>query len=340
MRQKLLLGVWIATIGLQAVAEEPCFYGDACGCEEPLYYTSLEYLYWKAWPEALLFAVDGLSVSAGQQGTGSFQKGSWDSGVRATVGRTFCQESFPWNLEATYTWFKTSSTDTRHAGSLPLLPTMLDTAFSSPGAPGSPISKISDAWHLSYQIADVTFAKAWGEGLWAWSPYLGARGALISTKSHIHTLYTNPAPNVTDDIQKSDSKECGLNGGIGMQLHFTPALSFCSSGGLSVLWAWNQLHFSYSDSAAAVYDNVEDSFSSLQMVFDAAVGLEYARLLDCCFFHQGCWGCRLSWEFHYWPEQEKFLMLTGANDEGVQNIFVSSSALYVQGLSLRLFLNW
>jgi len=329
-----------------ALDEAPCeLYTPCCYYQSPCLNVVAEYLFWQAWPEATLYALDGTDIGSGQQGHPSFIKGKWASGMRFTAEHTFCADSdLAWNLGGSYTCLKTHSSHTRTRGSLLLRPTDLDLDYSSPGQGGAPAGEISNTWHISYQIADVTFAKWWYPcDCSAWTPYIGVRGAWIFNRFHNHVLYNDGRvpPPVTDDIKSIDSRDVGLIAGLNTLWEITPSWFFAAGGGMGILWANNHSTYTYSDNGQGVdpdYDNVDGSFSTYQMVFDFKVGIEYGRVADLCFLGSSYYGCRCSWEFHYWPEQGRTLKLVGLLQP--QNSMMSLSALYLQGLTATIFLNW
>jgi len=309
--------------------------------EPTLTYASVEYLYWEAWPETLPFATDGLALLATQEGHISVQPEKWDSGVRASLGRVFCVDSCAaWSLELQYTRFKTKGSTTRFpSGGLLLYPTDLDTTFSGPGPSVARVVRITDSWGISYQVADLSFQKEWSRGgIFGWSTYGGVRAAWISSDYHLNVPYS-ASTQQTNTVQRLDNSYYGLQSGVRIAWHCLPWLSLHLEGGGAILWGHTQGHFAYSDTTSAQYDNMKSTFDVLQPVFDGDIGIEYGR--PCCLYLGGpsYYGVRLSWDFHYWLHQSHLLKIT-AFGTPARTAFEQAADLYVQGLSVKVFLNW
>lgn len=307
--------------------------------------TSIEYLYWKAWPQTLLFASNGTALTSGS-GSSFLQPGRWDSGVRASLGRTLCINHEEAWIFTEYTWFKTKH---QKVALGPGVITDLDDNSDIAGAATFNLQQASNTWSLSYQLADLTFKKQNFVGKrWSWSPYGGMRGAWIKSRFHTHSIFTSgPDIILADTVKSIQSQDYGIQGGLTTCFQMTPCLNFYTNGGGGLLWAHHHTLFSYSTNISGdVYDNIKASFSTLQMVFDFKVGAEYGRQVELLLFGSSYWGLRGSWEFHYWPEQSHEVKLTSNSlmfsliNNNSQNIFMPGTNLFLQGVSLRFFLIW
>jgi len=325
-------------------SESPCFVYEELEepCISKFLYVAIDYLYWKAWPETLLFAVDGFFLPPSNQGKGYFQPGRWDSGVRYLLGCLFEPETEDaTSLSVEYTQFKTHAIKTVLASSSDTLLGVVDVDNNVTQINDFDCSEIDNSWRLSYEVVDITLKKWWGvRENWAWSSYTGLRGAWITNRYIIHATERDPLA-IISTLKKLNSRNYGLQGGFCVQWQLAPPLTLCSTSGMGLLWASNHTHFICTDSfplGFPSYDDVNDRFTTLQVVFDLKLGVEYMSRTPLWFSCNSYWGCSCSWEFHYWLDQNHRYICLGESPD--QNIFEQGSALYLQGISVRFFLNW
>lgn len=306
-------------------AYTPAFYDLQCDWGV---FASVDFLYWYAGETNLQYAVKGeTSLGAGPTDAPiklsindvelKHLKTKWDPGVRVGLGLNLCDG---WDLYANWTYYhnethQKSSVDSFDSENSDVGQfALIDPWYNFNLFPQAFLfDRISAKWILNYNVLDLELGrKFWLSNCFSLRPYVGLRGAWISTRFNVDASGQSIVTGLGTDnyIDSQDHFHnrnwgVGLSGGLQPNWYFTEEFSLFGNVEGALLWGNNKnrdkerYNLTVIDTGlvTSLVGGIKNRFSRMQAALDFALGLRWE--------HEWCDRSMRStldagWEHHIW----------------------------------------
>lgn len=210
-------------------------------------------------------------------------------------------------------------------------------------------NQIKAKWHLNLNQIDLELGrKTWMSRCTSFRPYIGLRGAWITTKFRTNSFRNsfNSTTSQNVSIQYKDDFHnffwgVGIVGGVEPNWHFCQNFILFSHLDAALLWgdfsSKKKEHYQGSNPSLAYNSHWKSKFSSMQAVLDISLGLRWEKTWCCNRYRSAL---DIGWENHLWFDYNYRNKLLGSfnngSTSGVSSFQEVSSNLGLGGPVLRL----